>query len=62
MALGATVSQSTLRLAVASKLKLVRSCGSTQSLRPTGTSAGGSVSRGEAQPVWNKNQRMFYLV
>lgn len=46
------------RLIAASKLKLVRTGGSSQTSGPSGSGPGGiGSSKTEAQPVWNKNQR-----
>ncbi|KAF8248066.1 hypothetical protein K440DRAFT_627605 [Wilcoxina mikolae CBS 423.85] len=54
-ALGTNVSQFGYGHTTPSKLRLVRTSGYPQTLRPTGTGSSCS-SRSEVQPVWNKNQ------
>ncbi|KAA8908856.1 hypothetical protein FN846DRAFT_776961 [Sphaerosporella brunnea] len=52
-----SLSQNSPRTTAASKLKLVRTGGSSQTSGPSRTGLGGIGSaRSEAQPVWNKNQ------
>jgi hypothetical protein len=61
--LGTSLSQSAPRATAASKLKLVRTGGSSQTSGPNRTGPGGIGSaRSEAQPVWNKNQRKSSVV